>query len=558
MELNSTAEPTKGATSDDSDNLKRWKQDPRLFFQQKSSVVRDGETVLLNFADGRQIFATCADATSVKISKHKYSTKGLIGLPFGTVLEVERNYLRPLPLGEDLIPTFNFEGNDPSDVDPEASLVDSTFPSLVRDNRHLVDNNQSQQLKCDDIAKLRQQGTTGSAIVQQMIAGSTTFSTKTDFSQQKYIVKKQLKYQMRCRIVSTSAISICQAYFTKDARKIYNLRTDSLAQILSTANIFAGSSCLIFETCLGVLTGAVTERLGGYGRCFSVYTGQSPAFLDLLSKFNFPFPHQQSLKWVHSSDAFAADTSLASVVVNRNTSTNSRGANGHALEDSSESDQEDVDLERQERERLCWPCPLQSHTRMFLRSMKTDNERDEFLLKRAARFARKLSRPTPIESKNMLHERLVDSLIVAAPRYSPIESLLRLFHHLAPSCPFVVFSDYLEPLTACFVEIQRRKIAINLHLTDTWTREYQILPGRTHPNMSMSQHGGYILTGIKLSPEYGYYEMDASLIVEMKKQLGPRRGRPNSDSTKRKSPGPDTKSDDNSSSGSHKRHRVQE
>ena len=33
----------------------------------------------------------------------------------------------------------------------------------------------------------------------------------------------------------------------------------------------------------------------------------------------------------------------------------------------------------------------------------------------------------------------------------------------------------------------RRNIAINLRLTDTWFREYQVLEGRTHPQMTMDE-----------------------------------------------------------------------
>ena len=39
-------------------------------------------------------------------------------------------------------------------------------------------------------------------------------------------------------------------------------------------------------------------------------------------------------------------------------------------------------------------------------------------------------------------------------------------------------------------------------------REYQILSGRTRPNMTMSQSGGYILSGVKLDPKTGRDELD--------------------------------------------------
>jgi hypothetical protein len=35
-------------------------------------------------------------------------------------------------------------------------------------------------------------------------------------------------------------------------------------------------------------------------------------------------------------------------------------------------------------------------------------------------------------------------------------------------------------------------------VAECWFREYQVLPARTHPHMSMSGSGGYMLTGIKI------------------------------------------------------------
>jgi hypothetical protein len=66
-------------------------------------------------------------------------------------------------------------------------------------------------------------------------------------------------------------------------------------------------------------------------------------------------------------------------------------------------------------------------------------------------------------------------------------------------------------------------IAINLRLTDSWFRKYQVLEGRTHPNMTMSQNGGYLLTGTKLCPRTGTNELDKWELHEMRARLSGRR-----------------------------------
>lgn len=104
-------------------------------------------------------------------------------------------------------------------------------------------------------------------------------------------------------------------------------------------------------------------------------------------------------------------------------------------------------------------------------------------------------------------------------------TLMELLPFLAPSSPFVVYCEYIEPLTECFMNLQKKKLAINLHLSDTWMREYQVLPGRTHPSMSMTQSGGFILTGTKLCPNTGHNELDDDLAKELRLQIGGRRGK---------------------------------
>jgi tRNA (adenine-N(1)-)-methyltransferase non-catalytic subunit len=547
--------------------------------REPSPIVREGDSVILVFGDGRQIFAQCVrnwkgKLPPVKINKRSYPTANLIGLPYGTVLELERSRLAPLPATEDLVPEYpsaavmsasqrpesnaNNEDDDANNEVADTDADDTTFPTVApqereRDNRHIVDNNTSQGMDLQEIARLREAGVQGSTIVdkvrvrlltftmhhiqpfvlsyvllrysrlstnntrlhfctcccclppqnKQLIENSATFDQKTDFSKAKYIARKQMKHQPRCRMVRCTPATVCEAVFMKDPRKVMNMREDTLGQILSHSNVGAGCRALIFETSLGVVTGAVAQRMGGYGKIFSIYSGQQPSFSDMIQKFNLSFGENNSIKYLHSGDVFGDAT-----------------VPGDAKADDAS------DPEKADREILHWPCPLRAHTRNYLENMRTHAERVGFLSKRCARFARKLTRHTPAEAKEWVEQRPCDSLIIASC-YDPTETLLGLLPYLAPSCPFVVYSEFVEPLTECFRELQRQDLAINLRVSDTWTREYQVLPGRTHPNMNMSQSGGFILTGTKLCPETGHNELDEELLKEIRVQIGGRRGKKN-------------------------------
>jgi len=451
-----------------------------------SLVARDGDYVLLEFGDGRMFFTRSVTKykgqAPLKIQKRTYSTAILVGLPYGTVLELVNKKLVPLPEGEEVVPP----------IVPQENKSDS------KDNRNLVDNNTSQAITQRQVEAMRDDGcTSGSAIVAALIKSSATFAEKTEFSQAKYIARKQMKYQRRCRLLRCTAANIAEALYLKDPRRIMNLREDSLAQILSYGNVYAGCQVLVFESCMGLLTGALAHRMGGYGKILSVYTTHQPGFTEMVSRFNPSLAEYQSIKWIPSWDVFADDVAPPKA--------------------------NEVDQEALERDQLKWPCEMQDHTLEFVKGMSSVQEQSAFLEKRAGRFARKLTRHTSLEARRWLHNQS-GSLIIAT-RHDPTETLLKMLPFLAPSCNFVVFYEYIEPLLECFLELQKRGLAINLRLTDTWYREYQVLDGRTHPNMKMSQSGGFILTGIKLSPEFGHVHIDESIVKEYREQNGGRRGK---------------------------------
>eukprot|EP00581_Thalassiosira_minuscula_P015158 CAMPEP_0183713682 /NCGR_PEP_ID=MMETSP0737-20130205/8454_1 /TAXON_ID=385413 /ORGANISM="Thalassiosira miniscula, Strain CCMP1093" /LENGTH=642 /DNA_ID=CAMNT_0025942501 /DNA_START=91 /DNA_END=2019 /DNA_ORIENTATION=+ len=595
-------------------------------------VLREGDHFILHFADNRQIFAQALPKwknvkgyPSCKINKRTYSTHNLIGLPYGTVLEVGRDGLIPLEDGEDLLPDVpevlatedgnadakTSNGSAPNDDKVNTSTEDSTTTTTTtnaknvsqNDNRNLVDDNTSQKLTAACVQNLiTNTSTPGSHIVAALISNSATFESKTAFSQAKYVKRKQLKYQPRCRIVRLTPSTLCAAMHLKDAKKICNLREDTLGQILSNANICAGQRVLVMDTAVqGIVTGSVTRRMGGYGSVLSLYAGQQPSYIDVVHRLNLSVGEKQCLKWVSLGEVFGDPEEKARQTASM------RG----------ETTGELIDAEKRDRERIEWPAPLQSHTREFLSGFDSERKVVEFVRKRSARFTRKLTRQSGLELRALVdgccdreEESLVanvcasvdgngekkaevtsettkakmeeakdkedssssdneirqcDSLIIAT-KYDPTATLLWLLPYLAPSCPFVVYHEFLEPLLDTFRTLQtyyatdkntdngnndntgtgdentdtttnssnhnkstpppmmlRRNIAINLRLTDTWFREYQVLDGRTHPNMTMSQNGGYILLGTKLCPRTGTNELSEETMKEIRAKIGGRR-----------------------------------
>lgn len=70
-----------------------------------------------------------------------------------------------------------------------------------------------------------------------------------------------------------------------------------------------------------------------------------------------------------------------------------------------------------------------------------------------------------------------------------------------------------------------------------------MLEGRTHPNMTMSQNGGYLLMGTKLCPRTGTNELDEGRMKELRARIGGRRTNKGSNG-KRKGGGEEEKKGD--------------
>jgi hypothetical protein len=335
-----------------------------------------------------------------------------------------RNGAVELPSHKDAGTTITKQATQRPLLASSSGLYSATASMLAltdeRDNRHLLDTNSAQSLTQAQLMKMKLSGQySGSTIVQSLIENSSTFERKTDFSKLKYLTRKTKKHQPRCRLTRCTGATVSTAMYLKNPRLIMNLREDTLGQMLSYANIYAGAQVLLMESCLGIVTGAVAQRMAGYGKILSVYTSQQPAWADTLKKFNLTFAEHQSIKWVHSGDIFGVP----------NPTSNTDG----------------VDVELQERLNLHWPCPLQDHTRKYLEKMSSSIDQADFLSKRCSRFARKLTRHTAMEANSMLTSHLSDSLLIAS-KYDPTETLLHLLPYLAASCPFVIFYEYMEPL----------------------------------------------------------------------------------------------------------------
>lgn len=91
-----------------------------------------------------------------------------------------------------------------------------------------------------------------------------------------------------------------------------------------------------------------------------------------------------------------------------------------------------------------------------------------------------------------LHAGNWDGLILAT-ELSPISVINRLTKYLAGSATVVAYSPYQQVLAETLQYLRKDANFLATQLTESWSRTYQVLPGRTHPLMTTSAMSGYLL-----------------------------------------------------------------
>ncbi|XP_075060109.1 tRNA (adenine(58)-N(1))-methyltransferase non-catalytic subunit TRM6 [Mixophyes fleayi] len=397
-----------------------------------------------------------------------------------------------------------FEITGGGNLQPKRNEVAAAEPKEAgADNRNIVDDGKSQKLTRDDIEALKEKGIKGQEIVQQLIENSTTFRDKTEFAQEKYIKKKKKKYESHITILRPSTRILAMMYYAREPGKICQLRYDTLAQMLTLGNIHAGSKVIVMETCAGLVLGSVMERMGGYGSVIQMYPGSGPvrAATDCFgfpksfykTLYEFPLGKVESLiSGTFSHRAAPPEQDTAPADEESSGSTNEKQELPQDVDEDScpttesETAMESNQPENQEGMEVCGED--------FVNHERGQNP-EKKLIAIEKRRKQDERRKRESEAAILLQDRNADGLIIAS-RFHPTPLLLTLLEFIAPSRPFVVYCQYKEPLLECYTKLREKGGVINLKLSETWLRNYQVLPDRSHPKLVMSSGGGYILHGI--------------------------------------------------------------
>ncbi|GLC34740.1 hypothetical protein PLESTB_001158300 [Pleodorina starrii] len=549
-------------------------------------LICEGDHLVLDVNGEKLSFVQKLKASGkIRVGKFMVPAAPLIGTPYGALFEVTND---GKALQRVLLP--------PAD---EITRITET----EKNNSGLFDRNtENQKLTQEQIEELKKSGKAGVEIIQALCSNSATFQNKTEFSQDKYKKRKAKKYLTYLTVRKPCSRILCEAYYDKAPERVANLRQDSLAVMLSLANVAAGAKVLVVEQCAGVVTAAAVERLGGVGVVCALQLDERPAPLDAVRQMNLSLA-QRSVLFTAPAGSLLRDKEATVQGRLYGTESVSDAANGKQEKPQSGNQQQQQERQEegksQEAPGTCAGPPptapeaagtdggsagamevdgaapaaaeaavVEAAEPEAKPASKTGDGAEVVAAASEAAAAMEVevaatgsgggdaaggSAPADEAAPSAEADRAAgapegsgadtaagtsegeagrhhrrggaggtgagygsflprpehlravltsgfDSCLVASPRVHPTAVLAAVWPLLAPSATFAVFSPWSQPLAEALSHLQSSRNAVLLQLQESWLRPYQVLPSRTHPHMSCSGTGGFVLSGIKIIP----------------------------------------------------------
>ncbi|KAI0652487.1 Gcd10p-domain-containing protein [Trametes meyenii] len=310
-------------------------------------------------------------------------------------------------------------------------------------NELINDGQFVQPLTVEEIETLKKAGLHATEIIKKQIEQHANYSLKTEFSKEKYKKRKEMKYSKSFSVIEPTLYNVCEYWFNKDQNRLRDIRMDTLAQLTSLANIRPGGRYIAVDDASGVVVSAILDRLGGQGRLITICDVDSPPAYPVMLQMNFRrevvSPIMVSLNWATADEEYS---------------------------------------------------PIVASTDPPAGKFKSDGQR-------ARLNKRKLASDALMQTREELFSGEFDGLVIAS-EYDPYSIIEKLYPYLSGSASIVVYSPHVQVVTDLYNQLRDLPGYLGPTVTEGWLRQYQVLPGRTHPMMNASGSGGFLFHVIKI------------------------------------------------------------
>lgn len=318
-------------------------------------------------------------------------------------------------------------------------------------------------------------------IIGTLVANSKSFNEKTEFSQEKYIKKKEKKYFDFIQIRRPTIRLLAEIFYRQDPEKPLGLRIDSLSQLISYSGVNSTGTYLLYEAgTSGLVPAAFLNSMGSTGdaRLVHMHPGNF-AQKQAVSALNLSAEHEKKcvsvnlysvLRQFYQSSSNGAEKAVeVTQAPDENLETRKRKAEG----DDGEVENGETPAKRANIEDDFIDSPVALPPAAPVKKPKWQYENEEAI---------ELLKPK------------VDSLVIVS-KEDPFNIAKELIRFVHPGRPVVVFHTCKEILMECFMSLKALDTMVNVRLLTNWMRNYQVLPMRTHPAVQITGTSGYLLVG---------------------------------------------------------------
>ncbi|KAI8439139.1 hypothetical protein MSG28_012997 [Choristoneura fumiferana] len=216
------------------------------------NLIHVGEYIVIQKQNYRKLHKLNKPDSSISLGRDKVDLTGIDGCRYHSVFKI-------IPKGGKRCKEYSLQ------LAEEAVYLKDEINVKVSgtDNRNIFDDGQSQKLTHAQIEDLRTDSNRASDIVETLISNSNTFHNKTEFSQEKYLKKKEKKYFEYIQILRPNLRMITEILYKLDPGKIQNIRIDTLSQIITAINIQSEGVHLLYDSgSNGLLAAALLSAIG--------------------------------------------------------------------------------------------------------------------------------------------------------------------------------------------------------------------------------------------------------------------------------------------------------
>ncbi|XP_021183089.3 tRNA (adenine(58)-N(1))-methyltransferase non-catalytic subunit TRM6 [Helicoverpa armigera] len=435
-----------------------------------SNEVKIGDYIIIQKQNYKKLHKFNKSDSSISLGRDTINLKGLEGSPYFSVFKMipktsKKNREFTVELAEEAVKLKD-------EIDIKVS---------GNDNRNIVDDGRSQKLTAADIETLKSDSNKASDIVETLISNSNTFHNKTEFSQDKYLRKKERKYFEYFQVLKPNLRIISEIMYKLEPNKIQNLRCDTLSQIITLVNIHCEGNHLLYDSgSNGLLAAALLSAIGANtnGRLVHMHPGNMSQKQALLA-MNFP---EEQINRCISVNVYSA---LRQFYQGCDTNTVS------PVQDENSAEQNSLKRKNDDNSEECQAKKIKQSDNEDKTDVNADVNTEQ---------PRENKKPKwhfdNIAASDILHKKM-DSLVIAC-KEDPQNIFNELVAFVKPGRPFVIYYNVAEPLQQLFMTLKTQSNVAALKLTCNWMRNYQVLPDRTHPDVLMNASSGFLLTGYVL------------------------------------------------------------